>query len=353
VRILHLTDRLSGRGGADWHLLGVINQQIESHHVELAVSNADGTATACCPVSMVDGLGARVRTPVDLEPIVARVRPDVVHVHNVVNPSALDWAADREAVMTVQDHRCFCPGRGKLTADERVCRDPLSAEVCAACFADDTYFHEMLALSEERLSAVRRMRGVTVLSRYMRDELLAVGVAAHRVRVIPPFVAGFLHEETSRQPACVLFAGRVVAAKGIFDAIEAWHRSGVDLPLVVAGTGAERRAVEELGAEVLGWVSHAELGRLYQRARAVVLPSRWQEPFGIVGLEALTFGVPVVAYDSGGVRDWHPGPGLVPWGDVDRLASALAAAVGRSATPPRGFEPGPLMAELDAFYRTV
>ena len=36
------------------------------------------------------------------------------------------------------------------------------------------------------------------------------------------------------------------------------------------------------------------------------MPSRWQEPFGIVGLEALTLGTAVAAWDSGGVREWHP-----------------------------------------------
>ena len=38
-------------------------------------------------------------------------RPDVVHVHTVVNPEALEWAAARGAVATVQDHRPFCPSR--------------------------------------------------------------------------------------------------------------------------------------------------------------------------------------------------------------------------------------------------
>jgi glycosyltransferase involved in cell wall biosynthesis len=79
------------------------------------------------------------------------------------------------------------------------------------------------------------------------------------------------------------------------------------------------------------------------------MPSRWQEPFGIAGLEALSLGVPVVAWDSGGIREWHPGP-LVAWGDVAGLARALGAAIGSTAAPPAGFAPARLMARLERVY---
>jgi glycosyltransferase involved in cell wall biosynthesis len=151
----------------------------------------------------------------------------------------------------------------------------------------------------------------------------------------------------------VLFVGRLAEHKGAREAVDAWRRSGVELPLVVAGTGPLREALAAAGAEVLGWLDPPALSRAYRRARAVIQPSRWQEPFGIAGLEALTFGVPVVAWDSGGVAEWHAGAGLVPWGDVDGLAGALRDAVVRRAPPPSGFEPDEAMARLDAVYRQV
>jgi glycosyltransferase involved in cell wall biosynthesis len=81
------------------------------------------------------------------------------------------------------------------------------------------------------------------------------------------------------------------------------------------------------------------------------MPPRWQEPFGIAGLEALALGVPVVAWRSGGIAEWHPGP-LVEWGDVAGLAAALRAAVGAPrAQPPAGFEPGALLARLARVYQ--
>jgi glycosyltransferase involved in cell wall biosynthesis len=101
---------------------------------------------------------------------------------------------------------------------------------------------------------------------------------------------------------------------------------------------------------VLGWVPHDRVSSVYARARAVLVPSVWQEPFGIVGLEALSMGVPVVAWRSGGVAEWHPGEGLGEWGDVPGLARALGGAVRRRAKPPEGFEREPLMERLLGVY---
>jgi glycosyltransferase involved in cell wall biosynthesis len=145
--------------------------------------------------------------------------------------------------------------------------------------------------------------------------------------------------------------GRLVEAKGPLDAVAAWRHSGVALPLVVAGTGPLRDQVEAAGAEVLGWVPHERLPRLLRRARALLMPSRWQEPFGIAGLEAVAFGVPVVAWDSGGMREWHRGP-LVPWGDVAGLARTLRAAVETRVSMPVGFEREALTDRLERVYES-
>ena len=351
LRILHLADRLTDRGGAYAHLLGVIDALGPRHESWLAVGVDEGSASTRARVRVVPGLEARTRRPLDLDALADAVRPDVVHVHNLMNPEALAWAASRgRAVLTIQDHRFFCPTRGKWKTDGRVCREVLSPEACAGCFEDDAYFRDVLALTRARLEEARRL-SVVALSRHMRDELLAVGLRADAVSVIPPFVHGLDRAARPDGPPCVLFVGRLVESKGVADAVLAWRRSGVDLPLVVAGSGPLRESMRGSGAEVLGWVPRALLGAVYARARAVVMPSRWQEPFGIVGLEALHCGVPVVAWESGGIAEWHPGGDLlVPWGDVDALASALRDAVTRRASLRAGFDQGSLMDRLTAVY---
>lgn len=359
--ILHLTDRLSDRGGAHRHLLGVLDGLSARGHV-LHVAAGVAEVSSSSPMEIVPGLAGRLdQTDGDtagtiraLEALFSRLEPDVLHVHTVMRPSVLEWAADRGAVITVQDHRVFCPGQGKWTASGHPCELPMGPLTCAQCFADERYFRETLELTQARLAAVRRMRRIVVLSEYMARELVSVGVPRDRVSVIPPFVHG-LDLEAPRESgdAHVLFVGRLVAAKGVWDAVAAWRLADLGLPLVFAGTGPLRTPLEAAGFDVRGWLGREDLSALLRRAALVVLPSRWQEPFGIAGLEALAFGIPVVAWDSGGVREWLSGPGLVPWGDVAALAEAMRTAVGTRAASRSGFDENELMDRLVATYRAL
>ena len=272
----------------------------------------------------------------------------------MVNPAALRWARAVGAIVTVQDHRYFCPGRGKWTREGVVCRDPMSPAACDACFESPDYFRSTLDLTRRRLEAIRGLR-LIVLSQYMKAELAAAGVDASGIEVIPPFVHGLDEEAVADGPPCLLFVGRLTEHKGARDAVEVSKRSGVGLPLVMAGTGPLRAEIEGSGARVLGWLDPPSLSRVYRRARALLMPSRWQEPFGIAGLEALTMGVPVVAWESGGIFEWNVGAPRVAWGDVDGLASALRAVCDgqERAAAPVGYDRGRLMQRLLDAYRTV
>lgn len=358
MRLLHVADRLTSRGGAYSWMLGVVEALSGDHEQRLVVGADDGSAAAACAVTVRAGLESRGASSVRLDDLAAAA--DVVHLHNVVNPAVLEWAAGRrDTLLTVQDHRFFCAFRGKWTAAGQVCRRPLTRELCASCFADGAYFREVHALTERRLAAASRLP-LTVLSRYMREELVAAGVAPQRVHVVPPFVHGLRppaeRDAVAAGEPCVLFVGRLAEPKGVRDAVAAWRLSRVPLPLVVAGTGPLRAELEQAAweagprLEVRGWLGRAELAALYRRARALLFPPRWQEPFGIVGLEALAHGVPVVAWESGGVAEWHPGPGLVPWGDVPALARALQEAVSRRVGQPPRFERDEALGRLLLLY---
>ena len=281
MRILHVADRLPGRGGAHTWMLGILEGLASHHQQALVVGERAGEAgTLGLPASVCvrvrAGLESRTAAPVELDDVVAQFGPDVVHVHNVMNPVALEWAARlRSGLLTVQDHRYFCPTRGKWTAAGEVCRRAMSREACATCFENQSYFDEVLGLTERRLAAVRRLQ-VSVLSRYMREELAAVGVPAASVHVVPPFVQDLDRQARADGPPCVLFVGRLSEAKGVREALKAWRRSGVGLPLVVAGTGPLRAELEAEAAkakgpplEVLGWVGRERLSALYRRAAAV------------------------------------------------------------------------------------
>lgn len=66
--------------------------------------------------------------------------------------------------------------------------------------------------------------------------------------------------------------------------------------------------------------------KYYEKAAVAVFPSRWQEPFGMTGPEAMAHGVPVAGFLTGGVGEWlkngHNGF-AVPSGDISALAGAI------------------------------
>ena len=88
---------------------------------------------------------------------------------------------------------------------------------------------------------------------------------------------------------------------------------------------ARASALRKAGAAVVdfpGWIAAAPRDALLARARLLALPSRWPEPFGLVGLEAARFGVPTVAFDLGGIGTW------LTSGQNGVLVPAPAAAAG-------------------------
>lgn len=130
----------------------------------------------------------------------------------------------------------------------------------------------------------------------------------------------------------VVFAGRVVAPKGVGVLIRAARL--LDAEVVICGDGfglgAMQRLARRLGVDqqvrFTGWLSPEALARELAEASIVVMPSLWPEPFGLVGIEALAAGRPVVASATGGVADWLEDgvSGLcVKPGDPSALARAL------------------------------
>ncbi len=132
-------------------------------------------------------------------------------------------------------------------------------------------------------------------------------------------------------------AGRLVADKGFDVAIRALlavRAQHPDAVLRLAGDGPARPELEALarrlgvddGVELLGWVAPDRLPDVLAGASVVVMPSRWEEAFGLVALQAAQVGRPVVASDVGGVSevvtDGVTGT-LVPAEDADALARAV------------------------------
>ena len=181
---------------------------------------------------------------------------------------------------------------------------------------------------------------VLVNSLAVRQELAEREIPVNRIRVVPNGVdLSTFHpptQERSPEDKTILFAGRLVPQKGVEVLLKAF---GValgripDLRLVIAGDGDLelhlKRLTYHLGfphrVSFVGWQTGQALVEQYQKASLVVMPS-YYEPFGIVALEAMACGCPVLASRVGGleeiIQDGLQGY-LVPAGDYLLLAQRI------------------------------
>jgi glycosyltransferase involved in cell wall biosynthesis len=208
----------------------------------------------------------------------------------------------------------------------------------------------------------RRAREAIVLSAAFRRILVEqYGVQPWRINVVPPgvdldrFVPG--NTAASRRRLGVpdsswvaVSVRRLVPRTGIDILVAAWAelaRLREDVLLLVVGDGPARARLEQLSRDLgldetvrfVGPVSDRDLTAYYQLADVCVVPSLALEGFGLVVLEALACGPPVIASDSGGLPEALAGLDsnlVVAAGDVYGLAQRLeAAAEGKPALPSR------------------
>ncbi|MDQ0821228.1 D-inositol-3-phosphate glycosyltransferase [Arthrobacter sp. V1I7] len=183
-------------------------------------------------------------------------------------------------------------------------------------------------------------------------ELKAMGIHTARIAVAPCGVdlelfSGTGPAEPRNRPHRILSVGRLVPRKGVdlvIEALPALRDAGFDVELLIVGGGGNAAALADdaearrlldvataLGVQdrvaFRGPVPRADMPAIFRSADAVVC-APWYEPFGIVPLEAMACGVPVVAAAVGGLRDTvvDQRTGLhVPPKDPAAITAALAA----------------------------
>jgi glycogen(starch) synthase len=181
---------------------------------------------------------------------------------------------------------------------------------------------------------------VIVNSEAMREQLIAREVPIRQIEVVPNGVDAATFSPAPDWPVddgYILFVGRLVEQKGIDTLLKAFgvvlHQCA-DARLVIAGDGELelylKRLIRNLGfphrVSFVNWQTGPALVKLYQRAQVVVVPSYF-EPFGMVALEAMACGRPVIASSVGGLKEIIEDDVqgyLVPTGDYLQLAQRLA-----------------------------
>jgi glycosyltransferase involved in cell wall biosynthesis len=168
------------------------------------------------------------------------------------------------------------------------------------------------------LTDVRR-RGLTeqvrrwiAISHAQKEAHVGIGLPADRIDVVHHFLDHDPEQETPGFPSdgYGLFIGRLSPEKGVDRLLEAWSRLDQNRRLVIAGDGPEMGSLQAKAARLglgnvsfAGFVDQSAQRELWAGAAFSIVPSVWQEPFGMVVLEAWARGRAVVAHRIGALPE--------------------------------------------------
>ncbi len=173
----------------------------------------------------------------------------------------------------------------------------------------------------------------------MRQQLIQNGVPSEQTLTLH---CGISVPQTATAPLSlevhqnhrILFAGRIVSDKGLKWLLKTLIHTNPQIKLDIAGDGWEQPRLEKLANTLKlnnritwhGWCDRDKINQLYQQCFAVIFPSVWPEPAGLVTLEAYSRYRPVIGSAVGGIpehlRDGETGI-LVPGNNIKKLADAI------------------------------
>jgi len=351
MRILLANESRAGAGGVETYLAAVTEGlRRRGHEVALLFANtAAETGPTEIPAaqwwSVADsGLAAAVEQAM-------RWRPDVCFAHNMrdldIDRAVLDGGP---VVKMMHGYFGTCvSGQKAFLAPAPVPCDRVCGPACLVHYLPRRcgQLRPIEVVSNYRWasrqrSLFERYRSVVVASGHMRDEYLAHGLRADGVHAIPLFAAAAPSAALPRVPSIdLLFLGRMTDLKGPSLLLDAAGRAAAALgrrvSIVMAGDGplaaslrAKAARIDRVDAAFPGWVDAPARAALFARTTLLAVPSVWPEPFGLVGLEAAAFGIPAVAFDVGGIREWLTegvNGRLIAPGDTAAMGDACAAVL--------------------------
>ncbi|NBB81266.1 MAG: glycosyltransferase [Verrucomicrobia bacterium] len=197
--------------------------------------------------------------------------------------------------------------------------------------------------------SLKHAGATTVNSSATREAVLALGATADRVHLVPavanlgrvdPNVVNSIEKKYGQVPK-VLFVGRFIEEKGVLDLLRAFasiHSQIAGAECFFVGDGPLRYEMEALAADLgivksvdlVGWQSGDTVASWMAAADVLVVPSKpvgtWQEAQGLVVIEAMSVGTPVIASRIGGIPDMVEDGvtgRLFPAGDTERLGALI------------------------------
>jgi glycosyltransferase involved in cell wall biosynthesis len=252
----------------------------------------------------------------EMASLLRRDRPDVVHVHSVFpmfSPSILVACrrAEIPVVMTVHNHILTCPNSDHL----------YEGKICEECVGGHEYrcvlkncrrnVLESLAYAL-RSSFARRLRlfhdNVTLfiaLTNFGKSKLLQANFREEQITVVSHATSVSKVTADTVDGEYIAFAGRISPEKGIDTLLSAAEQIG-QIQVRLAGGGPLLSRMKDrapCNTQFVGILSQDRLFDFYRKSRFAVVPSVWYEPFGMVIVDAMALGLPVVASRIGGLPE--------------------------------------------------
>ena len=293
--------------------------------------------------------------------------PDVVHVHNFfpqLSPSIYDACLELNipVVQTLHNYRLMCPG-AMLMRNGKICEQCVTGSpyqaVLHGCYKGSKLgsfvVAHMVATHRKLGTWQHKVSRFIALTEFAKAKFIEAGFPADRIVVKPNFVndpfIDFL-PVARVNPPFGLFVGRLSTEKGLHTLLKAWSlleqlkelkpdssvhdvsdvsdKSKQDnsaIQLKIAGTGPLAELLDnQPNVQALGLQSPAEISVLMQQAAFLIFPSIWYEPFGLVLIEALAHGLPVLTSNLGSmaaiIKDHETGLLFEP-GNAEDLAAKV------------------------------
>jgi glycosyltransferase involved in cell wall biosynthesis len=326
MKVLQVFNRYLAPGGEE-KSVDRIHQHVSAHHEvsRCFFDSADWkSATAPGPLRQAKLLFGNPDSATQFEQCLTQHQPDAALFHNLY-PIGSPWlyrSALQKKLPVVQylhNFRPFSPG-GTLFAKGRLMPDALRGrylpEILSGAWQGSVIKTALFALMLRKLHRSGWLASVQhwiAISDFMRHQLIQSGLAADRIHTLRHSWDAMPQPPPPTDDGSYLYLGRLVEEKGLTPLIAAWHqlyqKSGLATPkLKIAGEGPLSAAVlraqqENPQIQALGQVDGATKSQLLQQCRALMVPSIWWEPLGIVVYEAYDHQKPVLAARSGGLTE--------------------------------------------------
>ena len=267
---------------------------------------------------------------------------DIVHVQNtlpLISPS-IYYAAramNVPVVQTIHNFRLLCPG-ATFTRNSEICEDCISKGLgqslkhkCYRGSLAQTFIMYVMLKFHRIIGTYDKINYIT-LTEFNKKKLLNLVKVESKIYVKPNFVEKREQSERILDDYFV-YIGRLDEIKGINFLIEAWKDIDENIELYVIGTGPEKEKIKKFieknnikNVKMLGFMQRNKIFDIIQKSRAVVVPSNWNEPFGMVIIEAFSKGVPIIASKIGSIPyivDHNVNGILVDPGDKLKLKESI------------------------------